>query len=666
METNSAVDSSAEAITIARPARRVWARRSEAVLGSDWRTAYLFVLPMFLLLFGLIGWPFVNALYMSFTNTVGFRVGPWTGLDNYIRLWEDAQFRRAVSVTVTFTAFSILFKFILGLIAALLLHNVKRFSNVLTGLVLLPWIIPEVVTALTWRGLYDAIFGGINQLLLMLGIIEKGIPWLGDPNLALPAVIVVNVWKGIPFFTVVLLAGLKAIDQEMYDAAAVDGANAWGRFIHITLPSLRYVIIVCTFLSTIWTFNAFGIVYMLTGGGPGGATRMYSILAYEYALNALRTSAGVAVAMTMAPVLAIFIFILSRYMRAGTRATEATEAAARGTAAIIYNVVSWPFAVLLQIIGWLLGMVSWGIEIGLGNISRGLGALYIRGNEARQLTALRFSKRLGGLLVPLCLVPLLFFELFPFYWIVTTAFKTDLQIRSAKSIFWPEPWTMLNFQQLFGETAFLLWFQNTLLVALIATLVAIVAAGLGAYALVRLRWRGAGAMATIVLVAYLMPGALMFIPLYQIFQALHITNSLLALMLAYPTFTMPFASWMLMGYYRSIPEEIEESALIDGCNRLQAYFRVVLPLTAPAVMAAALYTITQAWNEFLFAWVFLRSESNFTLSIGLAQMVRGDIFPWGLMMAASLAMAIPVVVIYIYAQKFMVEGLTAGAVKGAG
>jgi multiple sugar transport system permease protein len=452
----------------------------------------------------------------------------------------------------------------------------------------------------------------------------------------------------------------------MYDAAAVDGANAWGRFVHITLPSLRYVIIVCTFLSTIWTFNAFGIVYMLTGGGPGGATRMYSILAYEYALNALRTSAGVAVAMTMAPVLAVFIFILSRYMRAGTKAAEAAEAAARGTAAIIYNVISWPFAKFFQALGWVVGLISWGIEIGLGNLTSALGKMYTQGNERREQGMLRLSKRLGGWLVPAGLAPLLFFELFPFYWIVITAFKSDLQIRSAKNIFWPEPWTLGNFQALFGETAFFLWFQNTVFVAIVATVVAIIAAGLGAYALVRLRWRGAGAIATIVLVAYLMPGALMFIPIYQLLQMLRLTNTLFALMLAYPTFTMPFACWMLMGYYRSIPEEIEESALIDGCNRLQAYFRVVLPLTAPAIMAAALYTITQAWNEFLFAWVFLRSESNFTLSIGLAQMVRGDIFPWGLMMSASLAMAIPVVIIYIWAQKFMVEGLTAGAVKGAG
>jgi multiple sugar transport system permease protein len=621
---------------------------------------------MFLLLFGLIGWPFVNALYMSFTNTVGFKIGPWVGLDNYGRLWEDEMFRRAVSVTMTFTVVSVFFKFLVGLSAALLLHNVKRFGNILTGLVLLPWIIPEVVTALTWRGLYDAIFGGLNHLLLMLHIIDKGIAWLGDANLALPAVIVVNIWKGIPFFTVVLLAGLKAIDSEMYDAAAVDGANAWGRFIHITLPSLRYVIIVCTFLSTIWTFNAFGIVYMLTGGGPGGATRMYSILAYEYALSALRTSAGVAVAMTMAPVLAVFIFILSRYMRAGTKATEATAAAATGTASLFYNIISWPFARLLGIIGWILGTISWGIEIAFSWISQAVGALWIKGDTQRELSAMRLTRQIGKLAVPLGLIPLLFFELFPFYWIVTTAFKTDDQIRSASSIFWPSPWTLDNFQHLFGETAFLLWFQNTVLVAIVATAVAIVASGLGAYALVRLKWRGAGALATIVLVAYLMPGALMFIPLYQIFQAIRVTNTLFALMLAYPTFTMPFACWMLMGYYRSIPEEIEESALIDGCNRLQAYFRVVLPLTAPAVMAAALYTITQAWNEFLFAWVFLRSESNFTLSIGLAQMVRGDIYPWGLMMAASLAMAIPVIIIYIWAQKFMVEGLTAGAVKGAG
>ena len=151
-------------------------------------------------------------------------------------------------------------------------------------------------------------------LVNVLHVTSKGPSWLSDPGSALPSVITVNVWSGIPFFVILLLAGLKSIDREVYEAAAVDGANAWRRFLHVTLPGLRYVIIVAVLLSTIFTFNSFTLTYLLTSGGPGGATRVYAILAYEYAIQALRTSAGIAVAMTVAPFLFILILVLGRYM----------------------------------------------------------------------------------------------------------------------------------------------------------------------------------------------------------------------------------------------------------------------------------------------------------------------------------------------------------------
>jgi multiple sugar transport system permease protein len=161
-----------------------------------------------------------------------------------------------------------------------------------------------------------------------------------------------------------------------------------------------------------------------------------------------------------------------------------------------------------------------------------------------------------------------------------------------------------------------------------------------------------------------MPGVMMFIPLYQIFTNLKLVNTLGALMLAYPTFGLPFACWLLMGYYRSIPEELEEAALIDGCNYFQAFFRIILPLTMPALLTVALFAITGSWNEFLFAFVFVTQESMRTLPVGLGMMVIGDVFPFGNMFAASIMTAIPVTILYMLAQRFMVEGLTAGSVKG--
>jgi multiple sugar transport system permease protein len=166
------------------------------------------------------------------------------------------------------------------------------------------------------------------------------------------------------------------------------------------------------------------------------------------------------------------------------------------------------------------------------------------------------------------------------------------------------------------------------------------------------------------LITYLLPQTLIFIPLYQILTSLGLVNSYGALIATYPTFLLPFATWVMMGYFRSIPVELEEAAMIDGASRLYALWRITLPLAAPALLAVTLFAFTTAWNEFLFAFVFITSESYRTLPIGLLSMVVGDILPWGELMAASLLTAIPVALLYIYAQRFLVDGLTVGGVKG--
>ena len=197
---------------------------------------------------------------------------------------------------------------------------------------LLPWIVPEIVTALAWKSIYDPLFGGLNPILLGLGIIDRPLGWLSDPHMAMGSVIAVNVWKGIPFFTLLLLAGLKAIDSEQLEAAEVDGANAVQRFRHVTLPGLRYVIIVVLLLSFISTFNQFGLIFLMTGGGPGGATKLYSILAYEKAIGSLQYGPGSAIALSVAPLMAMLIWLLAKFMRHDDERATRQRAQARVSA----------------------------------------------------------------------------------------------------------------------------------------------------------------------------------------------------------------------------------------------------------------------------------------------------------------------------------------------
>ena len=262
------------------------------------------------------------------------------------------------------------------------------------------------------------------------------------------------------------------------------------------------------------------------------------------------------------------------------------------------------------------------------------------------------------------LVALAIVVLFPFYWMTITSFKTEEQMRSVLSMFWPRPFAIENYQQLMAKTDFAAWYGNSVFVAVMSTLLATAIGTIGAYALARLRFLGRGFMASATLITYLVPPSILFIPLYKQMQALGMANSLAGLIAAYPSFTVPFVTWLLMGYFESIPEELEESAMIDGATRFGAFYRIVLPLSAPGVLAAGLYAFTQAWNEFLYSLVFITDSRLRTLPVGLASFITGDVYGWGYLMAGAVLTTLPVIAAYIYLQKYMVEGLTAGSVKG--
>ncbi|MBK8082707.1 MAG: carbohydrate ABC transporter permease [Devosia sp.] len=288
----------------------------------------------------------------------------------------------------------------------------------------------------------------------------------------------------------------------------------------------------------------------------------------------------------------------------------------------------------------------------------------LTGSSHRPVFKPEGRERMGIGIRILILFPIMVFVLFPFYWVIITSFKTTAQISQRQSIFWPSPGTLTQYQELIFNSPFLIWLGNSILVAALSTIISVAVAALAAYALTRLKFLGAGLLTTAILITYLLPGTLIFIPLYQTLSDLGLINSYGALLTTYPTFLVPFATWVLIGYFRSIPVELEEAAMIDGASRLYAFIRITLPLAAPALLSVALFAFTNAWNEFLFAFVFITSESLRTLPIGLQSMVVGDILPWGELMAASLLTAIPVAILYMYAQRFLVGGLTVGAVKG--
>lgn len=253
--------------------------------------------------------------------------------------------------------------------------------------------------------------------------------------------------------------------------------------------------------------------------------------------------------------------------------------------------------------------------------------------------------------------------LFPIYWMLITAVKTESEITRRIPTFIPEHPTLNNAMDLFVRSPVPQQMLNSLMVAAGVTIVALVISSMGSYSVSRLRYPGRDFLAASVFFTYLVPGSLMLIPLYTLFAQLGLLNSLFGVGLAYMSFAVPFSTWMLKGYFGNIPKDLEEAALVDGCNRLRALAQVILPLAAPGMVASAIFCFTLSWNEFMTAFVFINKKELLTFPVGLAGLIYGDRFLWGQIMTGATLMSAPVLILYFFAQKYIVSGLTAGAVK---
>jgi multiple sugar transport system permease protein len=264
------------------------------------------------------------------------------------------------------------------------------------------------------------------------------------------------------------------------------------------------------------------------------------------------------------------------------------------------------------------------------------------------------------------LAPYLFVVLFPFYWMVITAFKRDNDLYNLTTApFWfKEPPTLDHVKLLLQGTLFTTWLGNSLLIGVLVVAITLVLALPAAYALARMRFPGAQPLSTAMFLSYLIPSTLLFLPLSQIVRGLGFTDSVWALVVVYPSFTLPFCTWLLMGFVRTVPREIEESAQIDGCTRFQAFRMIILPVIVPGIITAGIFAFTLTYQEYIYALTFVSASANKTISYGVTtDLIRGDVFYWGSLMSGALIGAIPVAVVYAFSLDHFIHGLTAGALK---
>ncbi len=278
--------------------------------------------------------------------------------------------------------------------------------------------------------------------------------------------------------------------------------------------------------------------------------------------------------------------------------------------------------------------------------------------------ALKGYRRWLALYLPLGLAVMV--TLFPFYWMFITSIKSNRELYdlNAPQFLVTQP-TLEHYIYLLTQTRFLKWATNTLVITISSTTISLLCGILAGYSLARLRFVGGTVLGVAIFVTYLVPQTLLFLPLVKVVRLLGLSNTLWSMILTYPTFLIPFCTWLLMGYFKSIPRELEESALIDGASRLSAMVRIALPLALPGILSAGIFAFTLSWNEFIYALVFTTSTEIKTIPVGVVtELVKGDVFFWGSLMAGALLGSVPVALFYSFFVEHYVAGLTAGAVKG--
>jgi multiple sugar transport system permease protein len=291
-----------------RASLRRWTER-EAVF------SWLMIIPPVLFLIALVGYPFVWGIWLSLENRPVAKAGTFVGLANFIADWHDPVFWQITKNTFVYTISATILKMIGGLGLALVMNQEFRCKNLIRALLLLPFIVPTVLSTISWMWILDPAFSLINWFLIHLGIANPGPSWLGNPYWAMVSLIVVNTWRGLPFYAITLLAGLQTISPELYEAATIDGASGWARFRYVTLPLLKPVIFIVTMFSVIFTFADFQLVYVLTRGGPANATHLFATYAFDVAMGGGQLGLGASIALAMLPPLALIIAAMAIYMK---------------------------------------------------------------------------------------------------------------------------------------------------------------------------------------------------------------------------------------------------------------------------------------------------------------------------------------------------------------
>ncbi len=605
----------------------------------------LIAAPALLAVFLVIGVPLGYSMVLSL-NEINVLTHRWVfvGLGNYADAFADPAFLSAFGRTAIFAAGTVIVGLLIGMGMALVLNARFPGRGILRGLVLIPWAMSPVAVGILWSWIFNGDYGPLSALLLDLGIIRTSVHWLGNGAVAFGLVALVYVWNQAPLTCLLLLGGLQSMPESLHKAARVDGAGAWQRFWRITLPWLRPMMLLVLILTTINAVMAFDLFWIITQGGPGSATTVFSWLGYVQAFQYFRFGQGAAVLYLLTIVCLALALVYGALLLAPARRRRGGDLGA-------------PFVETLRV-------RTPPAIVPIPQVARPAPRSALLGERGT-----RWMIRVAALAI-------FAWSVLPFAWLVLMSISPSSElVRSPPSLV-PHHLTFENYREVLfpqasgaasvGARRVPAGIWNSIVVAAFVTAINVLLGSLAGYGFtIGERSRGMRSALWALMLTRMTPSLVLILPFFIIFRSAGLLDTRTGLVIAYCSLILPLSTWIMKGYFEGMPATLEQAARVDGCTRLQAIRRVVLPIARPGLVATAIFCFLVSWNEFVIALILTSTTASQTIPVTIAGfLAQLQFYDYGPMFAASVLAIIPPVAVTLFFQRALVTGMLSGAIKG--
>ncbi|WP_239095500.1 ABC transporter permease subunit [Planotetraspora silvatica] len=592
--------------------------------------------PSVLLIVAVITLPAVRMAWTSLQSTDETGVGHgFAGLANYRRLFAEPALANVLSNTVVWVLLVVGGSIVIALGLAQLLNQRFFGRRLVRWALIVPWAASLVMTSTVWRYMLEGGNGIVNRFLMDLGVISAPVGWYQDPRYAFWSVVAVGIVVTVPFTTYVLLSGLQAIEPQVYEAGKMDGAGPWKAYRHITLPLLRPALVIATILVTIYVFNSFPVIWVITGSNPGNFSDTTVTWAYKIAFRQ-QLDTGEGAALSVFNVLLLIVVVLL-YLRAVNADRDQQTRLGRTWAAVSE---------------WFAD--RWG---------RGPQVRPVSPAPAR--TRRKIWPSLRPVVLPLAGLVVAVFFLAPYAVMFLASFKDGADLYAVPATYLPQHWVWSNWTNVWHVLPLTSLLRNSLIIAVASTVLVLVVAVPAAYYTARNRFTGRAAFLNLVLITQVLAPVALVVGLYQEVVYVHGVNQYWAIIVVNAAFNLAFVTWIMNGQFAGVDLAIEEAAMLEGLGPMRRMLRIMLPVVRPGLVTALVFTFIQVWNEFVISLTVFNDPTHgrVTLPVGIQQLVGLNQTNYQYLFVASLIATVPVVALFVAIERHLVGGLTAGSVK---